>query len=112
MRDVSVPLGFALDFAAVRTWKSIGPLPCHTIDLMPYRFYLKFLFPVLTLICACAISASAWAADPEIEPTPAPQQGVPITAEPPIPTLPYLTNSIFVAGICHWILLVVALRCT
>jgi F-type H+-transporting ATPase subunit a len=40
------------------------------------------------------------------------EQGVPITAEPPISTLPYLTNSILVAGICTVILLVLARNAT
>jgi F-type H+-transporting ATPase subunit a len=40
------------------------------------------------------------------------EQGVPITAEPPISTLPYLTNSILVAGICTVILLILARNAT
>jgi F-type H+-transporting ATPase subunit a len=40
------------------------------------------------------------------------EQGVPITAEAPISTLPYLTNSILVAGICTVILLILARNAT
>ena len=43
---------------------------------------------------------------------PAAEHGVPIMAEPPIPTLHYLTDSIFVAGICTVIILVLARRAT
>jgi F-type H+-transporting ATPase subunit a len=69
------------------------------------------LLLIATFFCGCALVSSALAADTELTPQPG-EHGVTITAEPPLPTLPYLTNSIFVAGICTLVLLIIARRAT
>jgi len=78
---------------------------------MPYRFYLRLCLAFAALSCAWALTGSVLGAEtePVAQPT---EHGVPITAEPPIPTLHYLTNSIFVAGICVLVLLIFARRAT
>ncbi len=69
-----------------------------------HRYFLKS--GALFLFCGVFLPALARAAETARE------QGVPITAEPPISTLPYLTNSILVAGLCTLLLLILARNAT
>jgi F-type H+-transporting ATPase subunit a len=79
--------------------------------LMSCHFY-RWLF-VTGFFACCVFMPGALVVAAETETgAPAAEHGVPITAEPPIPTLHYLTNSIFVALICTLILLVLARRAT
>jgi F-type H+-transporting ATPase subunit a len=74
-------------------------------------FYRRFLLAGFAAGCVFTFGGSIIAAETE-NPAPAGEHGVPITAEPPIPTLHYLTNSILVAGLCTLILLILARRAT
>jgi F-type H+-transporting ATPase subunit a len=78
---------------------------------MPYRFHSRFCLTLAAFFCGWTLVGSALAAETEPIQPPA-EHGVPITAEPPIPNFPYLTNSIFVAGICTLVLLILARRAT
>lgn len=77
--------------------------------VMPNRFFYRLRLVPATMICGVALVNCALAADPEAG---AHEHGVPITAQPAIPALRYLTNSIFVAGVCTLVLLILARRAT
>jgi F-type H+-transporting ATPase subunit a len=79
---------------------------------MARYFYSRLLFAGLTACCLFALAAPILAADETDTGAPTGQHGVPITAEPPIPTIHYLTNSILVAGLCTLLLLYLARRAT
>jgi F-type H+-transporting ATPase subunit a len=74
-------------------------------------FYRRFLLAGFAAGCVFTFGGSIIAAATE-NPAQAGEHGVPITAEAPIPTLHYLTNSILVAGLCTLILLILARRAT
>jgi F-type H+-transporting ATPase subunit a len=88
----------------------IGPLLCHPVNAMSRNFYSRMFLAGLTA-CYLMTAGSIFAADPEDAATQT-SHGVSIMAEPPIPTIHYLTNSIIVAVICTVILLVLSRRAT
>ena len=100
-------------FAAGAAGENIGPLHCQTINRMPYRSYFRGLILILGLVLGLGLGTPAILTAAETPATPeVAEQGVPITAQAPIPTLRYLTNSIVFAAICTLILLVLARRAT
>jgi F-type H+-transporting ATPase subunit a len=78
---------------------------------MARYFYRRLLFIGLAAGGLSFPGPLAWAADPEAA-SGGGEHGVPITAEPPIPTIHYLTNSILVAGLCTLVLLWLSRRAT
>ncbi len=80
---------------------------------MPYRFHFKMLLMVLAMTFGSILTAPMLLGAADSTATPeAAEHGVPITAEAPIQTLRYMTNSIVVAAICTLILLVLSRRAT
>jgi F-type H+-transporting ATPase subunit a len=78
---------------------------------MKSLFIFRLLLP---LLCGCVVATSTFGQDQsQDQGSEQPHEhGVTITAEPPIATFPYLTNSILVAGICTLILLVLSRKAT
>jgi F-type H+-transporting ATPase subunit a len=87
----------------------IGPLLCHPVNVMSCHFYSRMFLAGLTAFLLTV--GSVFAADPD-EAVAQASHGVPIMAEPAIPTAHYLTSSIVVAAICTVLLLVLARRAT
>jgi F-type H+-transporting ATPase subunit a len=78
---------------------------------MARHFCSRLLLTAISLCSLCSFGASALAQETEASPH-ATEHGVPITATPAFPAAHYLTNSILVAGICTFIILLLSRRAT